>query len=73
MRNTAIPLDMVFINSSRTVVGIVKSTKPYANGPFSIDRASRYVLEVNAGFCKQRGIAIGDSVIFLNIPGHDTP
>ena len=72
MRNTAIPLDMVFIDSSKTVIGILQNTKPYANGPFSIDRASRYALEVNAGFCARNGISTGDSVVFLSIPGHDT-
>ena len=72
MRNTAIPLDILFIDRSRTVIGILENTKPYANGPFSIDRASRYALEVNAGFCAQNGISTGDRAVFLNIPGHDT-
>jgi len=71
MRNTAIPLDMIFINSSQAVVGILTNTKPYANGPFSINRPSQYVLEVNAGFCTQNGIAIGDTIVFHNFPGHD--
>lgn len=71
MRNTAIPLDMIFINSSQTVIGILENTKPYANGPFSINRPSRYVLEVNAGFCARNGIAIGDNVVFHNFPGND--
>ena len=73
MRNTAIPLDMIFIDSSRAVAGIVANAKPYANGPFSIDRPSRFVLEVNAGFCTRHGITSGDRVVFFNIPGHDTP
>jgi uncharacterized membrane protein (UPF0127 family) len=73
MRNTAIPLDILFIDSSKTVIGILENTKPYTNGPFSIDRASRYALEVNAGFCARNGISSGDSVVFNNIPGHDTP
>jgi hypothetical protein len=71
MRNTGIPLDMIFINSSQTVIGILKNTKPYANGPFSINRPSRYVLEVNAGFCARNGITIDDNVVFHNFPGHD--
>ncbi len=71
MRNTAIPLDMIFINSSQTVIGILENTKPYANGPFSINRPSRYVLEVNAGFCARNGIAISDNVVFHNFPGND--
>ena len=72
MRNTAIPLDILFIDSSKTVIGILENTKPYANGPFSIDRASRYALEVNAGFCARNGISTGDTVVFISVPGHDT-
>jgi len=70
MRNTPLPLDMIFIDSSLTVAGMVKNTKPYANGPFAIERPSRYVLEVNAGFCARHGISAGDSVVFCNVPGH---
>lgn len=72
MRNTSLPLDMIFIDSALTIAGIIKNTKPYANGPFSINRPSRYVLEVNAGFCARNGITAGDSVVFFNIPGHST-
>jgi uncharacterized protein len=54
-----------------SVVGIVKSTKPYTNGPFGIDRPARYVLEVNAGFCDRHGIAAGDRVAFVHMPGFE--
>jgi uncharacterized protein len=70
MRNTPLPLDMIFIDSSLTVTGIIENTKPYANGPFSINRPSRYVLEVNAGFCARHGITTGANVVFAHIPGH---
>ncbi len=70
MRNTSIPLDIIFVNSDRTIAGIIENTKPYANGPFSIDCPSRYALEVNAGFCARNGISTGDKVALINIPGH---
>ncbi len=70
MRNTAISLDMIFIDSSLTVAGIVENTKPYANGPFGIKHPSRYVLEVNAGLCARYGIAAGDQIAFMHVPGH---
>lgn len=72
MRNTSLPLDMIFIDSALTVTGIIENTKPYANGPFRIDRPSRYVLEVNAGFCARHGISTGASVAFAHIPDHDS-
>ena len=67
MKNTYIPLDMIFINRSRKIAGIVNNTAPKIKGPYSINGPSLYVLEVNAGFCRKNGIDKGDSVIFKNI------
>jgi uncharacterized membrane protein (UPF0127 family) len=72
MRNTSIPLDMIFIDASPAVAGIVENTKPYASGPFGVDRPARYVLEVNAGFCARHAIAAGDRVAFVHVPGCET-
>lgn len=67
MKNTYIPLDMIFINQSRKITGVVKNTAPKTKGPYSINAPSLYVLEVNAGFCRENGIEKGDSVVFINI------
>jgi len=64
MKNTYIPLDMIFINRSNKITGIVKNTLPKTKGPYTINVPSLYVLEVNAGFCRENGIEKGDSVIF---------
>jgi len=64
MKNTYIPLDMIFINRSNKITGIVKNTTPKTKGPYTINAPSLYVLEVNAGFCRENGIEKGDSVIF---------
>jgi hypothetical protein len=64
MKNTYIPLDMIFINRRSKITGIVKNTTPKTKGPYSINAPSLYVLEVNAGFCRENGIEKGDSVIF---------
>ena len=67
MKNTLIPLDMIFINSEKKIVGWVENTKPLTDGPYGIEKKSRYVLEVNAFFCKEKKIAPGDQVMFKNI------
>ena len=72
MHNTLIPLDIIFMDSSGTVIGIIADTQPYARGPFCIGIPSRYVLEVNAGFCARHGIRPGDRATFVNIPGHES-
>ena len=67
MKNTYIPLDMIFINRRSKITGIVKNTTPKTKGPYTINAPSLYVLEVNAGFCRENGIKKGNSVIFKNI------
>ena len=67
MKNTFIPLDMIFIGSDMRIAGWVENAKPLSTEQFSIARPAQYVLEVNAFFCRDNGIAIGDEVTFNNI------
>lgn len=68
MKNTPLPLDMIFIGSSKQIVGIVNDAKPFSTDPRSVGRPSRYVLEVHGGFAAKRGLAAGQSVDFLDVP-----
>jgi uncharacterized protein len=67
MKNTFIPLDMIFIDRDMRIAGWVENAKPHSQEQFSIARPAQYVLEVNAFFCRDRGIAVGDEVAFRNI------
>ncbi len=62
MKNTVIPLDMVFIGDDRTVVGIRPNATPLSTDPIGVDRPSRFVLEVPGGWAERRGLAVGDRV-----------
>jgi uncharacterized protein len=64
MKNTYIPLDMIFITSGRRIAGIAENTTPLAQGPFEVEAPSQYVLEVNGRFCREHGIAAGDRVLW---------
>ena len=64
MKNTPLPLDMLFIDEGFHVVGIVKNATPYSLKKCEVDGESRYVLEVNGGFCERYGIQKGDVVEF---------
>jgi uncharacterized membrane protein (UPF0127 family) len=66
MKNTLIPLDMIFIGEDGRVVGIVARAVP---GDLSTRSAgpSRYVLEVNGGWAEAHGVAPGDRVRFENV------
>jgi len=67
MKNTPIPLDMIFINSDHRIVGIAEQAVPFSLDPRSVGRSSRFVLEVNGGLSKRYGIQAGDSVRFQGI------
>jgi uncharacterized membrane protein (UPF0127 family) len=64
MKNTVIPLDMIFADSAGKIVGIVRKAVPFSEGIDSIDGDSQYVLEVNGGFCDRHGIKAGDTLRF---------
>jgi uncharacterized protein len=68
MKNTRIPLDMVFIAQDGTIAGIVENAEPLTLTSRNVALPSRYVLEVNGGLCRKRGIAAGQRVRFEGVP-----
>ena len=64
MRNTEIPLDMIFVGADGRVAGVVAHAQPYSDKLLTVDAKVRYVLEVNAGFAKSHGIRRGDQFDF---------
>ena len=68
MRNTLIPLDMIFIAKDMTIAGIVENAEPLTENLRKVDAPSLYVLEVNGGFTKSAGIVAGAQVRFENMP-----
>lgn len=71
MKNTPLPLDMIFIGADHRIVGIVPNTRPFSTNPLGVDVPSQFVLEVHAGFCAQHGITTGDQVEFVRV--EETP
>jgi uncharacterized protein len=62
MKNTYIPLDILFLDETKKIVTIQANTTPFSEaGVESYDKA-KFVLEVNAGYCKRKGIEKGDLV-----------
>jgi uncharacterized membrane protein (UPF0127 family) len=64
MKNTPIPLDMIFINAERRIVGIVESAPPFSLDSRSVSGKSQYVLEINGGLSRRYGFKSGDRVRF---------
>ena len=63
MRNTYIPLDMVFISSSGRVESIAENTEPHSLKIISSQIPVAAVLEVTAGTAKRIGLKPGDKVV----------
>ena len=68
MKNTPLPLDMIFINRERKIVGIVEQTVPFSLDARSVTAPSQFVLEINGGLAKRHGIKAGDAVRFDDVP-----
>jgi uncharacterized membrane protein (UPF0127 family) len=65
MKNTPMPLDMIFIGRDMRVVNITKNAQPCKTITcelYSSGVPAQYVVEVNAGFADKEGIKVGDSV-----------
>ncbi|HEY1558987.1 MAG TPA: DUF192 domain-containing protein, partial [Kofleriaceae bacterium] len=50
MRNTLIPLDIIFITKGMAVAGVAADAKPLDDSLLGVKAPSLYVLEVNAGW-----------------------
>lgn len=60
MKNTFIPLDMVFADRNGTVRGIARDARPRSLDTISSPVPVRAVLELNGGEAKRIGLAAGD-------------
>jgi uncharacterized protein len=68
MHNTLIPLDMLFIKSDNTILGIVRNATPETDEPREVPGESQYVLEVVGGYCSRHNVMPGDRVEFVDVP-----
>jgi uncharacterized membrane protein (UPF0127 family) len=67
MRNTLIPLDMMFITRDLHVAGVSANAVPQTDDLRSVGKPSLYVLEVNGGWTKKHGVTAGAQVRFENV------
>ena len=65
MKNTKIPLDMIFIDSQGTIVSIQKNAQPCTSDPcqsYPSTSPVRYILEINGGLADEKNINVKDQV-----------
>ena len=64
MKNTFIPLDIIYIDTDGYIVKIVENAQPESTTVMPSDGKVKAVLELNAGQVQTRDIAVGDSVTY---------
>ncbi len=68
MKNTFIPLDIIWINSEKEVVFVSENTRPCKDEYFCLSinpgKNAKYVLEINGGIAEKVGLKIGDKMSF---------
>jgi hypothetical protein len=68
MKNTLVPLDMVFVGSDLQIVGIVENAEPKTTSPRDPGAPSQYVLEVAGGTAFAHGWRKGDRLELHGVP-----
>jgi uncharacterized membrane protein (UPF0127 family) len=71
MKNTYLPLDMIFIRSDGRIRSIARDATPLSEEPIGSGGPVRFVLEVAAGTAARLGIRPGDAVANARIDRHD--
>jgi uncharacterized membrane protein (UPF0127 family) len=73
MKNTIIPLDLVFLDREGRVVDLIENARPCPADPcpqYVPDRPTRAVLELAAGSAARHGVAVGQELPIENVEGY---
>ena len=65
MKNTYIPLDIIFLDEKKRIIGYVIDVEPLSEKSLSIDKPSNYVLEMNGNSVFDLDMKIGDIIFFM--------
>lgn len=65
MKNTYIPLDIIFVNREKIIVTVHPNTSPMKEWSYASTEPALYVVEVNAGFSIRHNIGSGDKIDFV--------
>ena len=65
MKNTEIPLDIIYFSEEKQIVSIQKNAKPMDETSLPSEAPAKYVLEVNAGLSDTWNLGKGDRIDFI--------
>ncbi len=64
MKNTKIPLDLVFIDDKLQIASFYENAQPLNESSLSSQVPVQYILELNAGMAQKLLLEVGDRVVF---------
>ncbi|MGY5848894.1 DUF192 domain-containing protein [Salegentibacter sp. F14] len=67
MKNTYIPLDIIYYSSDSTAVSYYENTEPMDETSLPSGEPTQFILEINAGLIEKWNIEIGDKIFFKRI------
>ncbi|MDQ2971778.1 MAG: DUF192 domain-containing protein [Pseudomonadota bacterium] len=71
MKNTLIPLDMLFFDGQRKLITLLRDVPPCRSDPcpaYPSAAPARYVLELNAGAASKLGVREGNRMTLVSVP-----
>jgi uncharacterized membrane protein (UPF0127 family) len=71
MKNTYIPLDMIFIGTDGRIIRIVRNTEPHSLASIASGGPAIAVLELNGGISDKLGLAAGQRVLHRLLPSDE--
>lgn len=67
MKNTYIPLDLIFYDKDSTVVSFIENAVPLDETSLPSEKPAQFILELNAGKVDEWNITVGDKMSFERI------
>ena len=65
MKNTRIPLDLVFLDHNKTIVSFQENAKPLDETSLPSNARAQFVLEINAGLSEKWQLEVGDKMDYF--------
>ena len=66
MKNTKIPLDLIYLDNNKQIVSFQENARPLDEGSLPSKVPAQYVLEVNAGLADKWLLEIGDRIEYTD-------
>jgi uncharacterized membrane protein (UPF0127 family) len=64
MKNTKIPLDIIYVDANKTIVSVQKNAQPFDETSLPSEAPSKYVLEINGGLFDAWQLEVGNTIDF---------